>query len=149
MDGEVVTALAVPDGISLLGSVSRFTVASTRGTSADIIPTPDTMAVTRMGVTHMVDIMAASTSTADTRTKVIPATFIAAAPWATAMLLWLRESSNDWLGPVFIAGPLMGSSEIGPDMPSVFTNASMDCRRTGELILVFSRRWGSPENSPD
>src|SRR5205814_9584316 len=35
---------------------------------------------------------------------------------------------------------------IGADRPSVFTNASMNCRRVSELIFVFSRQWGSPEH---
>ena len=69
MDGEVVTALAVPFGTSVLGSVFRFTVASTRGTSADIIPTLDTIhtALTLMADTHMVDITEATISTVEDR----------------------------------------------------------------------------------
>ena len=151
MDGEVVTALAVPLGTSVLGSVFRFTVASTPDTSAGIILTLDTIhtAPTHMGGTHMVDITGATTSTVDTRTEAIPAMFIGAAPGATAMLLWSREFNNDWPGPVFIAVPSMACSEIALDTLSAFTNASTDYRRTGELIRVFSRRWGSPEYSAD
>ena len=151
MDGEVVTALAVPFGISVLGSVFRFTVASTPDTSAGIILTLDTIhtAPTHMGGIHMVDITGATTSTVDTRTEAIPAMFIGAAPGATAMLLWSREFNNDWPGPVFIAVPSMACSEIALDTLSAFTNASTDYRRTGELIRVFSRRRGSREYSAD
>ncbi|PYJ44097.1 MAG: hypothetical protein DME86_01400 [Verrucomicrobia bacterium] len=74
-NGEVATALAVPDGTSRSGSVSRFMVASILNTRADIIPTPDS---TRTET---------NTSAVDTRRKVIPAISDGAALWATARLL--------------------------------------------------------------
>ena len=74
-NGEVATALAVPDGTSRSGSVSRFIVASILDTRADIIPTSDS---TRTET---------NTSAVDTRRKVIPAISDGAALWATARLL--------------------------------------------------------------
>src|SRR5207237_9647675 len=78
MDGEVVTALAVPFGTSVLGSVFRFTVASTRGTSAGIIPTLDTIHTppTHMGGIHVVDITESTISTVDGRPEAMAALFI-------------------------------------------------------------------------